>query len=321
MSEYLVTGGTGFIASYIIKSLLELGHTVRTTVRDPRDEEKVGFLREFQGAKQRLKILQADLTVERSFDEAVNGVDGVFHTASPVLVPQDHNIQETLVDPIIKGTTNVMSSCAKFKRSLKRIVLTSSCSSIRYRFDATEASPLNESHWSDPEYCKRFNLWYGYAKTLGEREAWRIAEEKGLDLVVVNPSFVVGPLLGPKPTSTLLMILAIAKGLAGEYPNFTVGFVHIDDVVAAHVLAMEEPKASGRIICSSSVAHWSEIIELMRNKYPNYPFENKCSNKEGDNSPHSMDTRKIHELGFGSFKSLPEMFDDCIISFQKKGLL
>ncbi|XP_010470804.1 PREDICTED: tetraketide alpha-pyrone reductase 2-like isoform X1 [Camelina sativa] len=321
MPEYLVTGGAGFIASYIIKSLLELGHTVRTTVRNPRDEEKVGFLCEFQGAKQRLKILQADLTVEGSFDEAVNGVDGVFHTASPVLVPQDHNVRETLVDPTIKGTTNVMSFCAKSKATLKRIVLTSSCSSIRYRFDATEASPLNESHWSDPEYCKRFNLWYGYAKTLGEKEAWRIAEEKGLDLVVVNPSFVVGPLLGPKPTSTLLMILAIVKGLAGEYPNFTVGFVHIDDVVASHVLAMEEPKASGRIICSSSVAHWSEIIELMRNKYPSYPFENKCSNKEGDNSPHSMDTRKIQELGFGSFKSLPEMFDDCIISFQKKGLL
>ncbi|CAF2063122.1 unnamed protein product [Brassica oleracea var. botrytis] len=321
MSEYLVTGGTGFIASYIIKSLLELGHTVRTTVRNPQDEEKVGFLWELKGAKERLKMFKADLTAEGSFDEPVNGVDGVFHTASPVIVPQDHNIQETLVDPIIKGTTNVMNSCAKSKTTLKRIVLTSSCSSIRYRFDATKASPLNESHWSDPDYCKRFNLWYAYAKTLGEKEAWRIAEEKGLNLVVVNPSFVVGPLLGPKPTSTLLYILAIVKGLAGEYRNLTVGFVHIDDVVAAHVLAMEEPKASGRIVCSSSVAHWSEIIELLRNKYPNYPLENKCSNKEGDNNPHSMDTRKIHELGFASFKSLPEMFDDCIRSFQEKGLL
>ncbi|KAF2594637.1 hypothetical protein F2Q70_00045094 [Brassica cretica] len=275
MSEYLVTGGTGFIASYIIKLLLELGHTVRTTVRNPQDEEKVGFLWELKGAKERLKMFKADLTAEGSFDEAVNGVDGVFHTASPVIVPQDHNIQETLVDPIIKGTTNVMNSCAKSKTTLKRIVLTSSCSSIRYRFDATKASPLNESHWSDPDYCKRFNLWYAYAKTLGEKEAWRIAEEKGLNLVVVNPSFVVGPLLGPKPTSTLLYILAIVKGLAGEYRNLTVGFVHIDDVVAAHVLAMEEPKASGRIVCSSSVAHWSEIIELLRNKYPNYPLENK----------------------------------------------
>jgi len=55
-------------------------------------------------------------------------------------------------------------------------------------------------------------LWYAYAKTLGEREAWRIAEENGLDLVVVNPSFVVGPLLAPQPASTLLMILSIVKG-------------------------------------------------------------------------------------------------------------
>lgn len=51
--------------------------------------------------------------------------------------------------------------------------------------------------------------------------------------------------------------------------------MHIDDVVAAQILAMEEPKASGRILCSSSVAHWSEIIEMLRIKYPLYPFETK----------------------------------------------
>lgn len=55
-------------------------------------------------------------------------------------------------------------------------------------------------------------LWYAYAKTLAEKEAWKIAKESGMDLVVVNPSFVVGPLLAPQPTSTLLMILSIIKG-------------------------------------------------------------------------------------------------------------
>lgn len=65
------------------------------------------------------------------------------------------------------------------------------------------------------------------------------------------------------------------QGLLGEYPNTTVGFVHIDDVIAAHILAMEESKASGRLICSSSVAHWSQIIEMLRAKYPNYPYESK----------------------------------------------
>ncbi|CAF2138885.1 unnamed protein product [Brassica napus] len=100
-----------------------------------------------------------------------------------------------------------------------------------------------------------------------------------------------------------------------EYPDFIVGFVHIDDVVlyptkrkkkddvvATHELAMEEPKETGRIICSS--LNKSQIsLSLV---------------KEGDNSPQSMDTRKIHELGFASFKSLPEMFDDCFRSFQEK---
>ncbi|KAJ9708173.1 hypothetical protein PVL29_000301 [Vitis rotundifolia] len=211
MANFCVTGGTGFIAAYLVKRLLEDGHCVRTTVRDPGDVEKVGFLWELSGAKERLKIMKADLMVEGSFDEAVQGVDGVFHTASPVLVPYDENIKATLIDPCINGTLNVLRSCSK-SSSLKRVVLTSSCSSIRYRDDVQQVSPLNESHWSDPEYCKRNNLWYAYAKTIAEKEAWKLAKENGIDLVVVNPSFVVGPLLARQPTSTLLMILSVVKG-------------------------------------------------------------------------------------------------------------
>ncbi|KAL5726162.1 Tetraketide alpha-pyrone reductase 2 [Ranunculus cassubicifolius] len=320
MPEYCVTGGTGFIASYIVKELLEKGHNVRATVRDPGDMEKVGFLLEMKGAKERLKLVKADLLQDGSFDEAVKGVDGVFHTASPVIVPYDNNIKETLIDPCINGTANVLKSCSK-SSSVKRVVLTSSCSAIRYREDVREISPLNESHWSDPEYCKNNNLWYAYAKTLGEKEAWRIANEFDIDLVVVNPSFVVGPLIAPQPTSTLLLILAMIKGVRGEYANTRIGFVHIDDAVAAHILAMEESRAMGRLICSSSVAHWSEIIEMLRAKYPSYPFETKCSDQRGDDIPHSMDTSKITGLGLPALKTIPQMFDDCIKSFQGKGFL
>ncbi|XP_065854091.1 tetraketide alpha-pyrone reductase 2-like isoform X2 [Euphorbia lathyris] len=285
MPEYCVTGGTGFIAAYLVKSLLQNGHTVRTTVRDPGDCAKVGFLSEFPGAEKRLKIMKADLMVVGSFDEAIEGVDGVFHTASPVLVPYDNNIQETLIKPCIDGTKNVLSSCSKAS-SVKRVV-----------------------------------LWYAYAKTVAEKEAWRIADESGINLVVVNPSFVVGPLLAPQPTSTLLLILSMLKGVGTEYPNTTVGFVHIDDVVAAHILAMEDIRASGRLICSSSVAHWSQIIQMLKPIYPSYPYQNRCSSQEGDNKPHSMDTTKITQLGFPPFKTLQQMFNDCINSFQLKGFL
>ncbi|XP_068636929.1 tetraketide alpha-pyrone reductase 2-like [Aristolochia californica] len=320
MPEYCVTGGTGFIAAYLVKRLLEKGYVVRTTVRDPENVEKVGFLWKMDGAKERLKIFKADLLVKGSFDDAVAGVDGVFHTASPVMVHYDDNIQATLIDPCIKGTSNVLTSCSKTS-SVKRVVLTSSCSAIRYRDDATEISPLNESHWSDPEYCKLNNLWYAYAKTLGEKEAWRLAGEYGIDLVVVNPSYVVGPLLAPEPTSTLLHVLSMLKGEIKVYPNMTVGFVHIDDVITAHILAMEESKASGRLICSSSVAHWSENIEMLRAKYPSLPIADKCGDQKADSNPHSMDTRKIKQLGFPDFKTIPQMFDDCIKSFQEKRFL
>ncbi|KAI4339447.1 hypothetical protein MLD38_024391 [Melastoma candidum] len=249
MPEYCVTGGTGFIAAYVVKSLLERGHTVRTTVRDPEDDSKVGFLKELNGAKERLKVYKADLLREGSFDEAVDGVDGVFHTASPVVVPYDNNVQATLIDPCIKGTQNVLGSCLK-SATVKRVVLTY----------------LLFLH----------TLWYAYAKTMAEKEAWRIAREKGPRSGVVNPSFFVGPLISPQPTSSLLLVLAVVKGLRGEYPNTTLGFVHIDDVVAAHVLAMEEKRASA--------------------KYPQYPYEKKCGSQK-------------------------EMFDDCIKSFQEKGLL
>ncbi|KAH9626822.1 hypothetical protein KSS87_002467 [Heliosperma pusillum] len=310
MGEYCVTGGTGFIASYLIKYLLQQGHTVRATVRDPENVEKVGFLLELEGAKERLKLFKADLMVEASFDAAINGVDGVFHTACP----------ELLINPAIKGTLNVLNSCIK-GGSVKRVVLTSSCSAIRYRDDVQQVSPLNESHWSDPDYCKRYNLWYAYAKTMAEKAAWEVAKNNGLDLVVVNPSFVVGPLLSPQPTSTLDLILSITKGARGEYPKTTIGFVHIDDVIAAHILAMEEKKASGRLICSGSVSEWSDIIKMLKAKYPMYPFEDKPSNQEGNDNPHSMDCGKIMELGFPGFKTIPQMFDDCITSFQEKGFL
>ncbi|XP_010926052.1 tetraketide alpha-pyrone reductase 2 [Elaeis guineensis] len=319
MPEYCVTGGTGLIASQLVRALLAKGHTVRATVRDPGDEAKVGFLWSFDGAKERLRLVKADLLVEGSFDEAVDGADGVFHTACPVHAPPGQNIQEALIDPAIRGTANVLKSCSKAS-SVRRVVLTSTCAAVRYRDDATAVSPLDESHWSDPEYCKRYKMWYAYAKTLAEKEAWQLAKEYGIDLVVVLPSFVVGTFLTPQPTSTLQTLLSIIKGERPTYPNRTGGFVHIDDVVLGHILAMEESRASGRLICSGSVANWTEVMEMLRTKHPSYPIPTKCGDYQGEN-PHSMDTTKIKDLGMPPFKAIPQMFADFIKNLQEKGFL
>lgn len=124
------------------------------------DEGKVGFLWGLEGAAERLQLVRADLMVEGSFDDAVNGVDGVFHTASPVVVvgsgggKDDVDVQATLVEPIVKGAANVLRSCARAPVPARRVVFTSSCSCVRYCHAAT----LNESHWSDADYCKSHNV-------------------------------------------------------------------------------------------------------------------------------------------------------------------
>ncbi|KAG2587241.1 hypothetical protein PVAP13_5NG127381 [Panicum virgatum] len=112
-----------------------------------------------------------------------------------------------------------------------------------------------------------------------------------------------------------------AAGELGKYPNTTIGFVHVDDVVLCHVLAMEDARASGRLICSCDVAHWSEILGSLRERYPQYPIPTECSAQKRDDRPHRMDTGKIRALGFPPFLSVQQMFDDCIKSFQDKGLL
>lgn len=69
--------------------------------------------------------------------------------------------------------------------------------------------------------------------------------------------------------------MSCCVGEASVYPNFTVGFVHIEDVISCHIVAMEDSRVTGRLICSNTVAHWSEIIEMLKAKYPSYPITDK----------------------------------------------
>uniref|UniRef100_A0A0D9UW85 NAD-dependent epimerase/dehydratase domain-containing protein n=1 Tax=Leersia perrieri TaxID=77586 RepID=A0A0D9UW85_9ORYZ len=141
-------------------------------------------------------------------------------------------------------------------------------------------------------------------------------------MVAVNPSFVVGPILSASTTSTALIVLALLRSDLPRYPNTTVGFVHVGDAVLAHMLAMEEPRASGRLICSCHVAmHWSEVVASLRERYPEYLITDECGTQKGDDRAHKMDTTKIRGLGFPPFLSVQQMFDDGVKSFVDKGLL
>ncbi|XP_057971286.1 tetraketide alpha-pyrone reductase 1 [Malania oleifera] len=313
-----VTGASGFMASWLVKRLLQSGYRVTGTVRDPENEKKLEHLWKLEGAKERLQLVRADLMEEGSYDDAIKGCHGVFHTASPVFGQPIADPEGEILDPAIKGTLNVLCSCAR-NPSLKRVVLTSSSSTVRIRDDFDPNIPLDESSWSSTDLCRRLQIWYALSKILAERAAWEFCKENKIDLVVVLPSFIIGPSLPLNLCSTASDILGLLKGEKQKFQwHGRMGYVHIDDVALSHILVYENESAHGRYLCSSTVMDNNELSCLLLERYPLFPIPKRFEYL--DRPYYEFNTSKLRNLGF-QFKSIHEMFDDCITSLTEQGHL
>ncbi|MBA0774328.1 hypothetical protein Gotri_009545 [Gossypium trilobum] len=329
-----VTGASGYIASCLVKHLLLRGYTVKASVRDPSDPRKTQHLLALEGAEERLKLFKANLLEEGSFDSGVEGCDGVFHTASPfyhdVTDPQVdvefftymiNPLVSTaeLLDPAVKGTLNVLNSCANTP-SVKRVVLTSSIAAVTYNGKLrTPDVVVDESWFTDPEYCKNLKLWYVVSKTIAEDSAWKFAKEKGLDMVVVNPAMVIGPLLQPTLNTSAAAVLSLIKG-AQTFPNATFGWVNVKDVANAHIQAFEIPSASGRYCLVERVAHCSEVVKMLSELYPSFQLPEKCADDKPYVPTYQVSKEKAKTLGI-EFTPLDVSLKETVESLKEKGFV
>ncbi|XP_028102422.1 cinnamoyl-CoA reductase 1-like [Camellia sinensis] len=175
-----VTGGSGFIGSWLVRLLLDRGYTVHATVKDLKDEKETKHLEALEGAESRLRLFQIDLLDYDSIVAAVTGSSGVFHLASPCIIDQVKDPERELLEPAIKGTLNVLTAAKEL--GVRRVVVTSSISAITPSPNWPADKAKNEDCWTDVEYCKQNGLWYPLSKTLAEKAAWEFAKEKGLDV-------------------------------------------------------------------------------------------------------------------------------------------
>ncbi|GMH30461.1 hypothetical protein Nepgr_032304 [Nepenthes gracilis] len=270
-----VTSASGYITSWLVKLFLLRGYIVKATVCNLSDPRKTKHLLALDGANKRLHLFRANLLEDGSFDFTMDGCEGVFHTASPVTV-HVKDPQPELLDPAVKGMLNVLSSCEKFA-SVKRVVLTSSVAAIEYNGrPQTPKVVVDESWFSDPEVCKEAKMWYLLAKTLAEEAASKLAKERGIDTVTINPAVVFGPLLQPTLNTSVASILELISR-AKTYPNLALGWVHVRDVASAHIQAFEIPSANGRYFLVESVAHCLEVVKILRELYPDLRLPIECS--------------------------------------------
>jgi nucleoside-diphosphate-sugar epimerase len=243
MSTILVTGGSGFIGSHSILQLLAAGHQVRTTVRSLKREGDVRAMLKASGGEPdgRLSFVAADLENDAGWPEAVAGCEYVLHVASPLpaTVPKH---EDELIVPAREGTLRVLR--ASREAGVKRVVLTSSFAAIGYGQKPQE-TPFNETSWTDPSGDDV--LPYVKSKTLAERAAWDfIAREGGgLELSVVNPVAVFGPVLGPDYSTSILLVQRLMDGAMPGCPQLYFGVVDVRDVADLHIRAMTHPVAKG----------------------------------------------------------------------------
>jgi nucleoside-diphosphate-sugar epimerase len=243
MTTVLVTGGSGFIGSHVILQLLAAGHRVRTTVRDLAREGEVREMLARGGAEHgdRLTFAAADLERDDGWAAAVAGCERVMHVASPfpLAVPKH---DDDLIRPAREGALRVLRAARD--AGVGRVVLTSSFAAIGYGHPERSA-PFDETIWTDAN--ARGLSAYVKSKTLAERAAWDFveAEGRGLELAVVNPVAVFGPVLGPDYSTSIALEKRMLDGKMPGCPKLWFGAVDVRDVADLHLRAMTDPAARG----------------------------------------------------------------------------
>lgn len=280
----LVTGATGYVASWLVKKLLEEGITVHAAVRDPQNKKKIGHLDQIaQDNNATIKYFKSDLLEEGSYAEAMEGCELVYHTASPFTLAVKDPIKD-LIEPAEKGTANVLNTASKTP-SVKRVVVTSSCAAIYTDAIDCEDAPngtIDESIWNTTASVDYQP--YSYSKTVAEKKAWEIAEAQNQwDLVTINPSLVLGPPLNPTATTSesFNILKQIGDGtFKSGVPKMAIGMVDVREVAEAHFRAGYTPEAKGRYITSAHNTDFYEATQALLPKFGDkHPIPKKAAPK------------------------------------------
>ena len=264
MAEVLVTGGSGVIARWCIAELLRAGYDVRTTLRDlARKAEVRASIARHVDPQNRLTFYAAELMQEDGWAQAINGAQYVLHIASP-FPPGPPKHEDDLIVPAREGTLRVLR--ASVAAGVERVVITSSAAAIAYGPEPPGGT-YTEDNWSDPTSPETPP--YARSKTIAERAAWDFMKTSGgtMTLAAVNPTIVIGPVLGEDPSYSFQSISRLLDGSMPMIPRLGFNFVDVRDVADLHLRAMTMPNAAGqRFLCTTTFAWLADIARILHER-------------------------------------------------------
>jgi len=268
-TQVLVTGATGFIANHIVLQLLEAGYKVRGTARSKNSERSLRSILSTHTKKlDNFELVEANLNQDEGWEPATADCKFVIHVASPFPTKPPKNENEVII-PARDGTLRVLKAAAK--QGVKRVVMTSSTAAIIYGNDRNQI--FDETNWAN---INSPNIGaYQKSKVLAEKAAWEFSKSEfaqGMQLTVINPGLVFGPVLSKDCGSSGELIRKFMTNQIPALPNMGWACVDVRDVAAAHIAAMIEPKAAGeRFICATEHASMRDIAMILKQQFgPKY---------------------------------------------------
>ncbi|KAJ7076683.1 D-lactaldehyde dehydrogenase [Mycena belliarum] len=326
--KVLVSGANGYIAVWVVRTLLEQGYSVRGAVRSADKGTHLSELFASYGDKFEVVVVP-DITKEGAFDEAVKGVDAIEHTASPFHFQADDPAE--LLEPAIKGTVGILESARKYGTSVKRVVVTSSCAAVLNI--SPEPQFLSELDWNDQAVKEVEEQGrgasaaskYRASKTLAERAAWdfvkKYKDEIAWDLSVMNPPLVVGPVIHAVTSPDALNTSTRAMYDVFTKPDSASGggcWVDVRDLALAHVSALQSELAGGeRIIIAAGAFTWQDWLDAapVSSKYQ------KGAPGAGKDAVHLLryDNEKGKVLLSLRYRSMEDTAADVVADWEARG--
>ncbi|GGS50709.1 NAD-dependent epimerase/dehydratase family protein [Streptomyces griseoviridis] len=261
MSKALVTGGSGYLATHLIAALLREGREVRATVRSTaaREAGLRAAVRRGGADDGGLEVVAADLMSDDGWPAALAGCDEVHHVASPIPVRQPKDPDELIV-PAREGVLRVLRAARD--ADARRTVLTSSFAAVGY--SPKPDAEYTEDDWTDPGTPGLAP--YPRSKAIAERAAWDLMEREGgdLELVTVNPTFILGPTLITELRSSTQLVKSMLDGTTTAVPRQYFGVADVRDVADLHLRAMAAPGAAGRRYLALADGPAMSFLDLAR---------------------------------------------------------